>query len=99
MPKFQFTNKAVEDLTEIWNYTFQTWSEIQADKYYQEILNKCREISENPSDGKNYEGVWKSLKGSIVNRHIIFYRELENELIEIERILHQKMDLKTRLKK
>jgi len=44
MPKYQFTKKAIEDLTEIWNYTYDTWSVNQADKYYQEILNKCKEI-------------------------------------------------------
>lgn len=99
MPEFHFTNKAIEDLTDIWNYTYDTWSEKQADKYYQEILNKCKEISENPNDGKIYEGIWESLKGSIINKHIIFYRELDTEIIEIERILHQKMDLKTKFKR
>lgn len=34
MAKLRFTNKAVEDLTSIWNYTFKTWSERQADEYY-----------------------------------------------------------------
>ena len=29
------------DLTEIWNYTVDTWSESQADKYYDELLNFC----------------------------------------------------------
>ena len=32
---FELTKKAVEDLTEIWNYTSENWSEHQADKYYQ----------------------------------------------------------------
>ena len=27
MPKFQLTNKAIEDLSVIWNYTYETWSE------------------------------------------------------------------------
>ena len=98
MPKFQFTNKAKEDLSDIWNFTFDTWSENQADKYYQEILDKCDEISENPNDGKRYEGVWNSVKGISVNKHIIFYKEISSELIEIVRILHQRMDLKSRLK-
>ena len=35
MAKHKLTNKAVEDLTEIWNYTYDKWSEYQADKYYQ----------------------------------------------------------------
>ncbi|MBK9737837.1 MAG: type II toxin-antitoxin system RelE/ParE family toxin [Saprospiraceae bacterium] len=99
MPKFQLSNKAIEDLSAIWNYTYETWSEKQADKYYQEILNKWVEISDTPKEGKIYEGIWESLKGSRINKHIIFYREIGNEVIEIERILHQKMDIKIRLKK
>ncbi len=32
MSKCIFTNKVVEDLTEIWEYTIETWSEQQAEK-------------------------------------------------------------------
>ena len=32
MSKFYLTNKANEDLDEIWEYTFDEWSEMQADK-------------------------------------------------------------------
>ena len=45
MPGYILTNKAVEDLSTIWNYTFETWSETQADKYYIMLLNSCRDIS------------------------------------------------------
>jgi len=34
MGKYKLSNKAVDDLTQIWNYTFNKWSEKQADKYY-----------------------------------------------------------------
>ncbi len=34
MADLLFSNKAVEDLTNICNYTVETWSEAQADKYY-----------------------------------------------------------------
>ncbi len=30
MAKFKLTNKAVEDLSKIWEYTFEVWSENQA---------------------------------------------------------------------
>ena len=39
MGSFNLTNKAVEDLTNIWNYTFEEWSENQADTYYFLLLN------------------------------------------------------------
>ncbi len=32
MAKYKLTNKAVKDLANIWNYTFEAWSERQADK-------------------------------------------------------------------
>lgn len=39
MFNYELTNKAHEDLNEIWNYTFDEWSEEQTDKYYFEIQN------------------------------------------------------------
>ena len=38
MAKFKLTNKAVEDLSKIWDYTFEVWSETQADKYYESLI-------------------------------------------------------------
>ena len=97
MAKFELTNKAVEDLSKIWNYTFEIWSENQADKYYEMLISNCQEIADNPSLGKNYEGITQKLFGLKANRHIIFYREIERDYIEITRILHERMDLKNRI--
>ncbi len=36
MARYLFTRKAVEDLTGIYEYTLEFWSESQADKYYNE---------------------------------------------------------------
>ena len=47
MAKYRFTNKAVDDLSDIWNYTFENWSENQADKYYEMLINFCKEIAES----------------------------------------------------
>ncbi len=99
MTKYKLTNKAVEDLSGIWNYTFDTWSEKQADKYYNMLLDNCQNIANNPELGKNYEGITAELFGLKVNRHIIFYRKLINKPIEITRILHEQMDLKKQNKR
>lgn len=97
MPKYLLTNKAVEDLDKIWNYTFEKWSENQADQYYLMLLDNCKRIAKNPDLGKKYDGVTTGLLGLKTNWHIIFYREIELEVIEISRILHERMDLKNRL--
>ena len=38
MAKYILTNRAVDDLSEIWTYTYDVWSEKQADKYYNMLL-------------------------------------------------------------
>ena len=97
MAKFKLTNKAVEDLANIWEYTFEKWSEQQADYYYESLILNCEEISNNPNIGKPYNDITQNLLGIRVNRHIIFYRIFEEEYIEITRILHGRMDLKKRI--
>lgn len=97
MAKFYLTNKAVEDLNSIWNYTFDKWSEEQADRYYQMLLNSCQDVAENPNLGKNYDGIEINLLGLKTNRHIIFYRKMESNNVEITRILHGRMDLKNKI--
>jgi len=98
MSNFRFTNKAVEDLTNIWNYTFDNWSESQADIYYLLLIENCKEIASNPELGKNYTGISKNLKGLRAGRHIIFFRKIEENSVEIIRILHEQMDLKHRMR-
>jgi toxin ParE1/3/4 len=63
MSNYKLTNKAVEDLETIWNYTFEKWSEQQADKYYALLIDSCHIIGENPNIGKNYFGVTIELFG------------------------------------
>ena len=99
MCRYLLTEKAINDLTKIWNYTFDKWSENQADKYYNELLNFFQYLAKNPQKGKNYNTLIPNLKGAKINRHIIFYREISKSIIEIERVLHEQMDLKERFKK
>lgn len=97
MAKYELTNETVEDLSNIWDYTFDNWSENQADRYFKMLLDTCQDIADNPELGKNYDGITSDLFGLKSNRHIIFYRKLTNKPIEITRILHERMDLRNRI--
>lgn len=99
MAKFRLTNDAVKDLSAIWDYTYDTWSEKQADKYYKLLIDACTELAKKPKLGKDYSEIYPELKGQRTSKHIIFYRELDNNTIEVARILHERMDLKNKLKK
>jgi len=97
MAEYKLTNKAVEDLNGIWRYTADKWTEGQADRYYSMLLDCCQDIANNPGLGKKYDGIRRALFGLKANRHIIFYRKINNKPVEITRILHERMDLKNRL--
>lgn len=97
MAKVILRQKAIDDLNNIWTYTLMKWSEIQADKYYATIKDSCLGIGENPEVGKKYDSVSENLLGLKTGRHIIFYQSLSEDKIEVVRILHERMDLKTRI--
>lgn len=98
MGSYFLTNKAVEDITKIYEYTYEFWSEKQADIYYEELINFFQLLCENPYIGKNYTEIRFDVYGFTANKHIIFYRILNPAEIEIERILGAEMDLKNRIK-
>lgn len=98
MGRYQITKRAVQDLADIWNYTYDKWSERQADSYYDQLNKAFESIASYPEQGRNYDGIRRDLYGFKVNRHIIFYRIITNGMVEIARILHERMDLKNRLK-
>jgi toxin ParE1/3/4 len=97
MAKYILTNKAVEDLSRIWEHTYEVWSESQADKYYELLISSFEEIVQNPELGKNYAEIDSTILGLRVGKHIVFYRLVKAIDIEIVRILHQRMDLKSRI--
>ncbi|MCX6258580.1 MAG: type II toxin-antitoxin system RelE/ParE family toxin [Bacteroidia bacterium] len=62
------------------------------------LIENCEEILFNAGPGKKYSRIREGLLGCKTGRHIIFYREIVENEIEIVRILHEQMDLKNRIK-
>lgn len=93
-----FSKKAVNDLSEIWNYTAKNWSIRQANYYYNFIISFCKSIGKNPVLlGIKYDEVIDGLLGCKVKKHVIFYRIKNNEILII-RILYERMDFKQNFK-
>jgi len=97
MAKVIFRQNAIDDLNDIWAYTFDEWSENQADKYYATIEFACMQIGKNPEIGSEYKEISNNLLGLRTGKHIIFYQIITKDEIEIVRILHERMDLKNRI--
>ena len=97
MARYFLSQKAIDDLSEIWEYSFETWSEQQADKYYWQLLEDCKRLSENQFLVKNYPEIDQEIFGFKSGEHLIFYRKLDSASIEVIRILHSRMDLKRKI--
>jgi toxin ParE1/3/4 len=81
MAKVILRQEAIDDLNDIWTYTFEEWSEQQADKYYAALEFSCLQIGKNPNLGKEYDGISSNLLGLRTGKHIIFYQiTAENEI-------------------
>lgn len=52
---------------------------------------------DKPLHWKKYTNIAASLKGYKSGKHIIFYRQYEENSVEIIRILHEQMDLNARI--
>lgn len=95
---YKISKEAEKDLEKIWLYTFETWSLEQADYYYELIMNEIEYLTENPKSGEDFNEIRRGYFRSRVKSHFIFYRiSLKNEIVEIIRILHQQMDVKSHL--
>ncbi len=96
--KYKLSKEAAKDLENIWLYTCETWSEEQADRYYNLLLDEIEYVAENPRSGKDHSHIREGYFRTRVKSHYIFYRLVSGEgLVEIIRVLHQRMDVEARL--
>lgn len=93
MAKYDISRQATEDLYAIWEYTYDTWSENQADKYYSVLEAAMEEIGSAPlNTGKPYDEILPGLRAYHIRKHLVFYIIQKNGRAFIVRILHERMD-------
>ncbi|UMY65608.1 MULTISPECIES: type II toxin-antitoxin system RelE/ParE family toxin [unclassified Flavobacterium] len=91
--RYRISRKALEDLDQIWLYTFQHWSARQANHYYRMIRQEMEYISDDFSAGKDIGTIKPGYRQAKVSAHFIIYRQGDDGITEIVRILHQMMDI------
>ena len=97
--KYRISKEALNDLEKIWLYKFENWSLEQADRYFNLLIDEIEYLTINPKSGIEYSHLRKGYFRSKVKSHIIFYRiNLKDNELEIIRILHQQMDIESRLR-
>lgn len=96
MLKVVIRPKAQGDLKEIWSFTLKTWSREQANRYLAIINAAISELRRRPELGRPCEDVSPGLLRRKVERHIIYFRHLQENLL-IVRVLHERMQVKAHI--
>ena len=97
MPSFTLTHLAKADLKGIALYTQERWGRGQRDEYLT-MLDSCfRQLAANPLKGKDCSDIRNGYRKLNAGSHVIYYRKMLKDVIEIVRILHGRMDIETRL--
>jgi toxin ParE1/3/4 len=87
------SSKALSDLEEIWIYTRKKWSEEQADRYYSLLIDDIEFLQSHYYTGKSAEYIRPGYRVSYVKSHIIFYKIVDDQKLEVIRILHQSVNI------
>ncbi|MEO5331266.1 MAG: type II toxin-antitoxin system RelE/ParE family toxin [Magnetococcus sp. YQC-5] len=93
MSGFVLTNKALQDLKEIGRYTEQTWGLEQRNRYLLLIDQCIRDLVAAPLKGSDCNAIRSGYRKHQIGRHVVFYRVLASDHIEIVRVLHERMDV------
>ena len=92
------SSEALSDLEEIWIYTRKKWSKEQADRYYSLLIDDIEFLQSNYYTGKSAEYIRPEYRVSFVKSHIIFYKLVDDQKLEVIRIVHQSVNIDKWLK-
>jgi toxin ParE1/3/4 len=96
MLPYRISKKAVEDLKDIGRYTQHKWGISQRNKYLKQIHDSFLQLTENPNIGFNCDFILEGYRKFPQGSHIIFYKIVTDNSIEIIRILHKSMDVESK---
>lgn len=97
MSDYSISEKAIEDINKIWIYTAENWSVEQADRYYNLLIDEIEFIAQNFEMARDFGTIRKSYRCSKVKSHVVFFKKNKYKEIEVIRVLHERMDIESRL--
>ena len=97
MSQYVISEKALQDINNLWIYTAENSSVAQVNRYYNLIFDEIEYIINNFDMARDCGKILKSYKYSKVKSHLIFFKKDKMNEIEVVRVLHEKMDVESRL--
>jgi len=69
--KYKISVKAGQDIENIWFFTKERWSIVQADKYFSLLYNEVEKLAEYPLSGRDCSHIRENYRYSKVKSHYI----------------------------
>jgi toxin ParE1/3/4 len=92
MGTFQLTSQAKSDLKSIAAYTQRKWGKEQRRFYLKQFDDAFHLLADTPDISIACDYIKTGYRKFPVTSHIVFYRTLSENKIEIVRVLHKRMD-------
>ena len=96
MSGFVLSPRARADLDGIWNYSVETWSAAQAERYLRQIADAFEILSADPRRGQDCSEIRRGYRKFATGSHVIFFR-MNGGVVDVIRILHSRMDFARQL--
>jgi len=90
--RLRLTIRAQRDLLGILQYTYDTWGESKQIEYTAALEQSLTRLLIFPDVGRVRGDIRKDLRSLAVERHLVFYRVTEGEVL-VERIVHAHMNV------
>ena len=95
--RYDLTPDARRDIRSLWLYTVAEWGERQADRYIRLLETGMQRIAQRRTVPRRFSERYPQVLVSRCEHHYIFYIHPDGQKPRILAVLHEHMDLLTRL--
>jgi toxin ParE1/3/4 len=91
--RYLLSPAAQADLEQIWDYTRDRWGVDQAEEYLRELQRAIERAAANPRIGRACDEIRPGYRKLAARSHTLLYRVSAEGVIDVVRVLHQRMDV------
>lgn len=90
--RYLLSPAARADLEQIWDYAEERWGVDQAEEYVRELRYVIERVAANPRIGRTCDDTRHGYRKVSASSHMLFYRLTAEGVVDVVRVLHQRMD-------
>jgi len=91
--RYLLSPAAQADLEQICDYTRDRWGADPAEQYLRELQRAVERIAANPQIGRQCDEIRPGYRKLAAGSHTLFYRVNAEDVVDVIRVLHQRMDV------